>query len=376
MNIKIAFTLFSLIFLIKACSAPELNGHYHLLYKHRGERFQVWNIYKNQLIINKEICPEKKDCFETDINFRGDSLSLVWVDAPFQTKYYLEPNGIVVMYNKRDSMYLVPYTNCLKFKTYFHNKINKLSDSIQLLSDAMTGRAEFPAKFQNELIVGFSKNVPFFMFNGQILKQDNNRFNIPKVNNQEVWVYIDNKITLEQVMPILLELYQRGYKIDYGTMISLDNNEQVGLIRRKFKNFKQTKSKKYEISYCEYCTKYPNVKIDSVINIKMLKGDLFVMNGETNDLFQTRNSLVRYLGQNKTTRLNTEIQIEIPKNTYFLDYLYLVDELNWVHIEISDITYYNGRNDKDATWIRQKQEENKAKEILNEFPIRIKEIIF
>lgn len=378
MKIKI-FAIFSfLIILINSCSSPELNGHYHLTGIHKDKPFQIWNIRKNRMKINEEVCIKKEDCFASLISFKSNKMIVdPWVDIIYESYYSMEANGTVIMYDKRDSMRLVPHTNCLKSKVYFHNKIHKLADSIQLLSDAMVGRAEFPADFENELIVGISKNEPFFMFNGQILKKNGKEdFKIPKVNNQEIWTYIDNKITLEQVMPILLELYQKGYLIQYGTMITLDNDELIGLINRKFKNFKQIESKKYKIDYCEYCAKYPDVKIDSVVNIKMLGGDLFLINGHTNDLFQTRNSLVRYLVQNRATRLNTEIQIEIPKHINFIDYLNLADELNFVHTSISSITYYYGKYDKDASWIRQKQEEQKEEEILNEFPIRIKEIIF
>ena len=106
----------------------------------------------------------------------------------------------------------------------------------------------------------------------------------------------------------------------------------------------------------------------------MLEVDKYIMNGKTDDLFQIRNSLVRYIIQNRTTRLNTQIEIEINGKTPFGDYLKLIDELKQVHIE-TRATTYKGENDPDAQWIREKQWSPERQVIFDEFPIRIKEKI-
>ena len=73
---------------------------------------------------------------------------------------------------------------------------------------------------------------------------------------------------------------------------------------------------------------------------------------------------------NRTSRLNTQIQFEIPDNLNFESYFRIVDEINYVHVALSEIVNYNGEQDEDMEDIKNGKLDRKM-----EFPIRIKETI-
>ena len=92
------------------------------------------------------------------------------------------------------------------------------------------------------------------------------------------------------------------------------------------------------------------------------------------DFFQLRNHTVRFLKQNRTTRLNTQIQIEINSNILFKDYLELMTEIDFVNTELLG-TYYRDSTDIDFKEILNKQYRRNSKDLHLEFPLRIQEII-
>ncbi|WP_282016680.1 hypothetical protein [Marinifilum flexuosum] len=367
-----------IILLITSCSGnePILNGHYHLVWDKSGKQFQTWNVRDNMVVINREAGNEPDSCFASFISFKGDTMTVnPWVDVKYTARYEIDEKGIVTMYGDTDTLWLIPHTECRTATKYFENKTIHFTDSFNLMQESMTGVAEFPENYENELIIGGLTNAPFYIFNDKELKvTGNGGFGVENGKGQNVWVHVDNNIHVQSVLPIIKELFYKGYQIHYATIQRRENNEQIKLMDRTIKDFKAS-SEQFEIDYCEFCSKHTVSKHDSIVKIEMLGVDHYVMNGDTNDLFQTRNSLVRYIIQNRTTRLYTQIQIEIDGMTPFSDYLKLLDELRWVHVATSDITYYKGKDDPDADWIREKQEGFKSNEIIDEFPMRIKEII-
>lgn len=326
--------------------------------------------------INEEVCSNPDSCFSSVISFQRSTITInPWVDIEYTANYKIDEEGVVTMHGDIDTLWLVPHNDCLASHKYFENKTKQLTDSFNLLPETMTGVAEFPANYENELIIGGNPNSPFFIFNNRELKKTTNEgFDIAETKNQSVWIHVDKHILVQEALPIVKELFEKGYLIHFSTIQLMENNEQVKLMDRTIRDFNLSQ-KQIEIDYCEFCSKHSVSKHDSIVKIEMLGADHYIMNGDTNDLFQTRNNLVRYIIQNRTTRLNTQIQLEIDGMTPFSDYLTLLDELRWVHVETSDITYYKGKDDPDADWIRQKQENFKSNEILDEFPLRIKEII-
>lgn len=365
-----------MLILITSCGKPVLNGHYHLVWNKTGEQFQTWNIKNNRMKINEEVCDISDSCFTSKISFSRNMITIdPWVDIKYEARFEIDEKGIVKVFDNNDTFWLIPYDNCLTATKYFTNKTKHLTSKFNLSPETMTGKAKFPEKYENELIIGGSPNSPFYLFNDKVLnKTINGDYGIKITKGQNVWVHVDMNIAVAYVLPIVKELFDKGYQINYSVGQNTENNEQIKILNRTFKAF-ESSSKQFEIDYCEFCSKYPVDKIESVVKLKMLGVDLYIMNGDTLDLFHTRIALVNYLIKNKTTRISTQIQIEIDGLTPFSNYIVLIDELNWVHFEASSITFYNGKDDPDGQWIKLKQQKGKTNEILNEFPIRIKEII-
>ncbi len=366
--------LLILIILSESCSDENLNGHYHLEWGN-GNQFQVWNIKDNKMVINREVCADRDDdCFSSQIRFKGDKMFIEpWVDINYECKYSIEENGTISMKDGRIDMKLIPHFDCKSNQEYFSEKIQNYTKSNQFIIGSMTGEAALPSRNKNELLIFYSKeneetNV---LFNGNMIEKLSE---IVKSNEETIWLTIEKSIELNEIIPILIELKERGYKPYFSALSKRENNEQIQLISRNIESIIET-DKGYEIDICEFCEKHQVTKIDSILKIEIIEPERYFIQGDTVDLFQTRNRIARYLGMNRTSRLNTQIEFYIPEQTNFENYFRLMDEINFVHISISDITFYKGKDDLDASWIRKKQENYESDEILDEFPIRIKEII-
>jgi len=376
---KRSYSIFIIfLFFFSSCSSPTLDGHYHLVWNKNNKQFQTWNIRNNRMKINEAVCLDENDCFSSQIKFKGNKMFILpWVDIDIEYFYTIEENGTIMMYDKNDTVWLVPKKECLTSKDYFKIKTAKYSQTFEITSDStyIDGIVEFPIECENELIIGGTDDSPFFLFNNRLLKKtENGDFGIAKTKNRPVWIHVDKNMSLKTVLPIISELYSKGYSIFYSMAQILENNEQIKLLSRSFKNIKKAKNT-IEINYCEHCSKYPANDIESLIRIKMINIDQFIVNGEVLDLFQTRNKISKHHGQNRKNRLNTEVQIEIDGNTKFSDYLVLINELHFAQKGLYSINNYYGKDDIDEKRIRQKQNEGKEEEIIDEFPMRIKEII-
>ena len=367
------------MFICLSCETPKLDGHYHLEWNESSGKFQTWNIKNNKMKINEDVCfPSDSTCFTSRISFTKDTITInPWVDIEYSSTYHIDKKGIVYLegdkYNR--PLKLVPKINCVRSNSYFNQKLDTLTKSFQLTTNNyMFNEAAFPSDYKNELIIGKSNTGNFLLFNNKLLSYNNdkNLYNIPNSPEQEdLWVHIDKRMKLIHILPILKECYEKNYLIHFTTQETSENHEQLNIFKKSITNF-QKKGSDFVLNSCEYCEKYPNHKIDSVIKLKVMGLDSCIVNNKVTDYFQLRNHIVRYVKRNRSTRLNTEIQLEINQNLLYKDYLELINELDFVNTELLG-TYYRDTNDKDQKEILRKQNEGNFKDVIFEFPLRIKE---
>ena len=369
-----------LLLVLVSCNKPNLNGHYHLDWGNSSS-FQTWNIKNNRMRINDSVCDDKKErCYGVPIEFKGDSIFVPWVDTDYAAKYQIDKKGTITMttnYNDNyDTLRLFPKENCINSEAYLNKKASNLKSSFDLVSLYYNthGESDFPKNAQNELIIGKKDGIPFYIFNDKLLEFSNQSFNISKPNkSEEIWIYIDIKVQLKEVEVILKELVDKKYKIYFTSKDENENNEQVIIFKKSIAKIDKNENATI-INTCEYCEKHPTKKIDSVLSFKIFSKDSCLVNNKMTDYFQLRNYIVRFLKQNRSTRLNTEIQLEINSNIIFEDYLYLLGDIEFVNTELLGTTYRDS-TDIDYKIINKKQFSYNRKDLEFEFPLRIKEII-
>ncbi|WP_299668682.1 hypothetical protein [uncultured Polaribacter sp.] len=365
------------ILLITSCNSPNLNGHYHLEWGN-STSFQTWNFKKNRIRINDSLCSDQKQvCYGMPIKFKGDSIYVPWVDFILEAKYYIDNNGIIYLEDGTEKpLKLIPKNDCINSADYLNRKVSNLESSFDLVSLYYNthGKSAFPKNSENELIIGKKNGAPYYILNNQLLKFSDNSFNVPKAkSSNDIWIYIDNKVQLKEVLIIFKELYDKNYKIYFSSKDEKENNEQVIVFKKSITKIDK-KNNTTIINTCEYCEKHPTQKIDSIINFKVFGKDSCIVNNKITDYFQLRNNIVRFLKQNRSTRLNTEIQLEINSNMLFEDYLYLLGDIEFVNTELLG-TYYRDTIDTDFKYISNKQNSRNRENLELEFPLRLKEII-
>lgn len=356
--------------ILSSCSNETLNGHFHLEWENVDKPFQVWNIENNRMVINREICQiGDEDCFSSQVKFKGNRIMIEpWVDIDYQAEYEIDDKGVITMRNENTLLKLVPHVNCISNKKYFQNKLQNHTNALELVEESMTGKTKLPSDYENELIVTYeeSESKSELILNS---KQINSPDEIPQSKGKSIWLHIDRRENMKRLIPIIDNLHQKGYKQYFSALSIRENREQIQLLSRNFESLNKVKDG-YEITMCEYCEKYPTSQNDSIIKIEVMGPEKYYIQSDTVDLFQTRNRIVRYLGMNRTSRLNTQIQFEIPDNLNFESYFRIVDEINYVHIALSEIVNYNGEQDENMEDIKNGKLDRKM-----EFPIRIKETI-
>lgn len=348
-----------LTFVFFSCNKPNLNGHYHLEWGNRTS-FQTWNIRNNRLKINDSVCDDKKQiCYGMPIKFKGDSIFVPWVDIDYAAKYQIDEKGKILMTtnygNDYDTLKLTLKENCLTFDAYFKQKTKKLISNFNLLSNSMMyGKSVLPKNYNNELIIGKSDEKVVYIFNDKVLNfnSETKSYDLEKsADKNKLWIHIDKKIKLDEVTSILKEIHKKGYSVFFSSKEKLENNEQVRVLDKSIKNINK-KGDSFILNSCEYCDNHPTQKIDSIIKYTVFDMDSCLVNDKTTNFFQLRKQTVRFLKQNRTTRLKSQIQLEINSNMLFKDYLELMTELDFVNKELQGTT-----------------------ELDLEFPLRIKEII-
>lgn len=370
-----------LLLVLVSCNKPNLNGHYHLEWGNRSS-FQTWNIKNNRIRINDSVCDDRKQiCYGMPIKFKGDSIFLPWVDTDYAAKYQIDRKGTITMttnYNDNyDTLRLFPKENCINSEAYLNKKASNLKSSFDLVSLYYNTHREsdFPKNAQNELIIGKKDGIPFYIFNDKLLEFSNQSFNISKPNkSKEIWIYIDIKVQFKEVVVILKELVDKKYKIYFTSKDENENNEQVIIFKKSIAKIDKNENATI-INTCEYCEKHPTKKIDSVLNFKIFGKDSCLVNNEITDFHQLRKYTARFMGQNRSTRLKTQIQLEINSDILFENYFELLSDIEFLNKELSDITYYHGKDDPDQKEILDKQNSLQPNQLHLEFPLRIKEII-
>jgi hypothetical protein len=376
--IKKLYLLLVLIVLITSCNSPKLNGHYHVEWGNSNS-FQTWNIKNNRMKINEPVCSDEKlICYGMPIKFKGDSIFIPWVDIIFEAAYYTDKNGVIYLKdNSNSSLKLVPKENCISSKDYFRNKkFTELKDFKLYKTYIMSGNSVFPIKRQNELIISKSKGKPFYIFNDNKISfnKRNNSFNIKKSSvDNKLWIHIDERVKLKEVTFILKEVYEKGYKIYFSQKEDIENDEQVVVFKKSILNIEKKKNS-YHINSCEYCEKHPTKKIDSILKFKIFGLDSCLVKNKVTDFFQLRNHTVRFLKQNRITRLNTQIRLEINSNILFKEYLELITEIDFVNTSLLGTTYRDS-SDIDYKYISNKQFSYNRDSLEFEFPLRIQEVI-
>lgn len=370
-----------LLLVLVSCNKPNLNGHYHLEWGNRSS-FQTWNIKNNRIRINDSVCDDRKQiCYGMPIKFKGDSIFVPWVDTDYAAKYQIDKKGTITMttnYNDNyDTLRLFPKENCLTYDGYFNQKTKNQLNNFNLLSNSMMyGKSVLPKNYKNELIIGKSEEKVVYIFNDKVLNFNSktDSYNLEKsTDKNELWIHIDEKIKLNEVTPILKEIHQKGYSIFFSSKERLENNEQVRVLEKSIVNIDQ-KDNSYVLNSCEYCEKHPTQKIDSIVKFTVFDMDSCIVNDKMTDFFQLRNHTVRFLKQNRTTRLNSQIQLEINSKILFKDYIELMTEIDFVNNELLGTTYRDS-TDIDYKIINEKQFSYNRKDLEFEFPLRIKEII-
>lgn len=371
MKEKIKFIgIIIILVILESCSNKKLNGHYHLEWDNNSSSFQIWNIKDNKMVINKENCSDNdNNCFSSLIKLTKNKITVdPWVDFTFETNYSIDKDSIISMESNNGVLKLTPHSNCQANQNYFFEKTKEHTKSFQLIEETMTGHSVLPSKKENELIVIFEKENEnsVLLFNGNRIT---NLKEIPKSNNKSIWLHIDKRIHLNKVIPILRELKIKKYKFYFSALSKRENNEQIQLLTRNIESINNLNNK-YEVDICEFCDKHKVEQIESILKVEIIEPEKYLIQGDTVDLFQTRKRIVRHLIKDRKSRLNTQIEFLIPQRTTFETYLRLIDEINFVHVELTEIMTYQGKNDKDKEAIR-----NHTLNRKKEFPIKIKEII-
>ncbi|UZR97978.1 hypothetical protein [Chondrinema litorale] len=369
------FQLLIVFTIISSCSGPTLNGHYHLIWNDSSLQFQTWNIKDNVMVINDDPWSDNHDFLGSLIEFEDDSIGFVWVDSYCKYQYRIDDNGTVIMKDDIHTLLLVPHNDCQTSKSYLDNKFNDFYDSLPLNYSLVETYTEFPKNYENELLIGLDSLTPVLMFNNNNLSfRNDGTWGLPEKKGQTVWTYINKNIPIQTIIPIIYELHSKGYKIEYAIIQESENYEQISLTDRSIVAFSKADTH-YDISYCENCLEYRDSQIDSIIKVDMISDSQFILNNDTTDLFSIEYYIKKYIIKNRTTRLNSEIQILIDGNISFESYLELMGTLSYIHMAITKVTNYYGKNDPDAEWILKNQSDRNYHIIENEFPLRVKEKI-
>ncbi len=375
LHLKSIFILF--LSNLVGCNTPKLESHYHLEWGNKFNKFQIWNIDGNRMKINEPVCLKSDtNCFSSRIYFSKGLINVSpWVDFHYTADYKIDKNGIINMINEHNGVYdtlkLVPHKDCITSDQYFKQKLKRTTTDFKLIENDMMNFAISPSKIKNELIIGKSNSKTFILFNGNKITEQTI---LKKVNKEELSVYVDERIKLKEILPSLHLFRSKGYSIQLMTKEVGENNEQVAFLKKSIVSINTLKNDFYKIASCEFCYKYPDKKIDTVFKFKIFGKDSCLVNDKITDFFQLRNQICRSLIKNRTTRLHSEIQLEINSEILFKYYLELSSQLDFVNTELQG-TYYRNKKDPDQKRILDLQNNKQFRKISLEFPLRISETI-
>ncbi|UTW60989.1 hypothetical protein KFE98_13280 [bacterium SCSIO 12741] len=332
--------------LFGGCDRPQLNGHYHLIWNKNSEVFQTWNIQHNRVVFNQDFCdPETEGCSASHIQFDGDSILVnPWVDMAYNWRYERQQDGSLWMIHKDDTFYLHPHGNCQSVETYFQERTAPYLDSFQLPDTTAMGAAALPGTFETEVIVGIKENHPVILYNGHPVQTDERGLiRLPKVNEAPIWLHVDQRLPIHQVIPILREMYFQNFAIQISSSRVIDNNEQIQLFPRHLRGFTQGADGIHHMMICDYCDSTSSLLPDTSLILSWIRPNYYSIQGRELNLGKVRNQIIDFLSASEPEK-TCGIQVEFPGELSWNQYLKWVDEWFWIQQEIQDIAHYRGED--------------------------------
>lgn len=228
--------------------------------------------------------------FSSLIEIKGGELTVdPWVDITWNAKVHLEADGSMIADDGSRPFRIVPHTNCIPVAQYFRDRTSGSMDDLQFSSNYYGGRMEFPRDAPHELIFGKQGKVTVVMWDAVIVTLPSE---LPPIDptNQEVWLHVDQRIILKEILPWLTAAYERGYLLHFSTLESIENDEQVHLTKWDPVGSQQEGST-VAFDHCKHCDLHSGEPIRIVAKLEFFGPELLVFRGDTNDAFQTRNAI-------------------------------------------------------------------------------------
>lgn len=295
-----------------------------------------------------------------------------WVDTRWTPAITKQEHGAFHLDDGLMPIKLVPHFNCESTSSYLVNTTNGLCDSLILPTTQASGRNEYPRDAPNELILALKDGVLIAIANGEQIEIDDLSNSLDK--SGELWLYVDDRLKLSQVVAVVAQMNLVDLEILVASPEQTENNEQISLMPLATSSI-DLEENAILLTSCDYCARYPDEEILIRPDLEMLSEDLLVFRGDTSNMFQTRNSIERFIGFGRTNRLQSEIQVSFADDLLFSEYLTLRDELNFARYAAATITYYKNAGDPDQDWILEAQENHEYQKVMDEFPLRLKQRI-
>lgn len=362
-----------LLLLLSGCTRSVPDGHYHLEWGGPGNGFQTWNVKDGRMVINGPVLPDS--VFSSVIEIR-DGMLIVdpWVDATWTAKVRIEPDASMITEGDVRPLRIVPHTNCIPVAQYFNDRISGGMEDLQLPSNYdYRHQMAFPREAPNELIIGKKGEATIVMWDGVVVSGPGE---LPAIASgmEDIWIHVDQRVLLQEVLPWMSAAHEKGYVLHLSQGGSMENDEQVYLNKRDLIGSRQEGST-IVLDHCSDCELHAEEPVLVLAKLEFIGPDLLVFRGDTNDAFQTRNSIERFLGSGREPRLNARIDFYIPGSTPFYEYQQAIEEVHYAQYSAATITFYRNGDDPDQPRILELQERREHSEVIKEFPLRLREFI-
>jgi hypothetical protein len=360
------------IWLLSSCSGDVPDGHYHLEWSNGNSSFQTWNIEDGRMSINRPVGHDSTGFYSYIGIERGHMVVDPWVDIRWTPEITNEDQGAFHLDDGLMPIKLIPHINCESSSSYLLRRTLDLCDSLILPTTQASGRSEYPRNAPNELILAHKNGELILISNGEQIGVD--QLAVSKDTSDELWLYVDARLKLSQVISVLSRVNQIGLRTMIASPERVENDEQITLMPMATLRIEQDENE-IIITSCDYCARHSDEEILVRPELVMLSEDQCVFRGDTNTMFQTRRSIERFLGFGRVNRLQSELQVGFADDLLFSEYLTLRDELNFARYAAAAITYYRNTDDEDEEWILEAQENHEYEKVMDEFPLRLKQRI-
>lgn len=352
------------------CERTIPDGHYHVEFGNEQGVFQAWEVKEGRM----RIAPNPEDSLTviSTITIAGNELTVnPWVDMEWKAEIVEEKDGVFHLSVGVQELKLVPHAHCETNKAYLDRQISSKLESFHYITtnDYWPWLYLLPQQSTNELILGIKDERASSLFNGELTALGN--IPVAQTNQEELWVYTDERLQLNEVMSPLLKLDSLGYRVSIATLENQENHEQVVLTPFSISSIEQTE-KETIVSTQEFPTIDINQDTTIDFNVSMLKPNRYLLESDTVDLFELKNSLVRWISSSRSHRLNGQVHLFFADNTLFKDYLVLMNKLRWACFESANVIYYKDVDDPDYDRIINAQEKGDSELIEQEFQLNLK----